>query len=89
MTEQPPHVSFARDIRPLFRPLDFAHMLPFGVRLGDHDYMCDPADNFKHATDVGDFLSGARQPRMPPGGPFWTAAQLALYAHWISDGCPP
>jgi hypothetical protein len=26
---------------------------------------------------------------MPPGGPFWTKEQLALYAKWRSDGYQP
>jgi hypothetical protein len=26
---------------------------------------------------------------MPPGGPFWTADQLALFAQWQKDGYQP
>jgi len=82
-------VSFARHIRPLFRPIDVAHMLPFNVNLGAYEYMADPTDSYRNARTVLAFLSGARQPRMPIGGPFWTEAQLKLYERWMSDGCQP
>ena len=82
-------VSFANDIRPLFRPIDIAHMLPFDVLLDDFAYMSDATDNHWHAVTVRDFLSGVRQPRMPIGGPFWTADQLALFERWMADGFQP
>jgi hypothetical protein len=82
-------VSFARDVRPLFRPIDVAHMLPYGVKLADYEYMADPEDGHAHARTIGDFLSGKRQPRMPIAGPFWTGEQLALYERWMSDGFRP
>jgi hypothetical protein len=28
-------------------------------------------------------------PAMPPGGPYWTADQLALFAQWQSEGYQP
>lgn len=37
-----PQVSFAKDIRPLFRPVDIAHMKPLGVVLDDYNYISDP-----------------------------------------------
>ena len=82
-------VSFIRDIRPLFRPIDIEHMRPFRVLLDDYSYMSDPADDHAHARAVRDYLSGARQPQMPIGGPFWTAAQLTLYERWMIDGYRP
>ena len=82
-------VSFAHDIRPLFRPLDIAHMQPFDVNLGDYAYMADPADDHRHAREVEAFLCGAREPRMPLGGPYWTDEQLRLYDRWMRGGCPP
>jgi hypothetical protein len=82
-------VSFAADIRPLFRPIDVAHMLPFAVQLEDYDYMAAPDDEYRNARTIYDFLSGARQPRMPVGGPFWTTGQLALYRRWMEDGFRP
>ena len=30
-----PSVSFATDIKPLFRAIDISHMKPFGVELAD------------------------------------------------------
>jgi len=89
VTSKTAPVSFANDIRPLFRPIDLAHMTPLEVRLGDYDYMSDATDDHRNARAVGAFLSGAREPRMPVGGPFWTAAQLALYQRWMTDGFQP
>ena len=37
--------TYAKDIRPLFRPQDIACMSRAGVRLGDAAWMCDPAGN--------------------------------------------
>ena len=82
-------VSFAADIRPLFRPIDIAHMLPFDVRLADYAYMSDPGKNHRNARTVGAFLSGAKQPRMPVDGPYWTEDQLKLYERWMADGFQP
>jgi hypothetical protein len=41
-----PQVSFAADIRPLFRAIDISHMKPHGVELDDYAYMSNP-DNAK------------------------------------------
>lgn len=82
-------VSFARHIQPLFRPIDVAHMLPFGVRLADYAYMADPARHHRNARTVGAYLLGTREPRMPLGGPFWTDAQLQLYKRWMDEGFQP
>jgi hypothetical protein len=77
-------VSFATDIKPLFRPIDVAHMQKHGVRLDDFAYMSDP-DN---ALAVQQTLTG-NPPSMPPGGPYWTPEQLDIYARWIADGYQP
>jgi hypothetical protein len=77
-------VSFASDIRPLFRPIDVTQMNKFGVRLDDFTYMSDPA----HALAVQDTLTG-NPPSMPPDGPYWTQEQLDIYAKWIADGYQP
>jgi hypothetical protein len=82
-------VSFAKDILPLFRPLDIEHMQAFDVRLDDYTYMSAASNNYRNATAVRDFLSGARQPRMPIGGPFWTEEQLALFERWMTGGFLP
>ena len=77
-------VSFATDIKPLFRPIDVAHMQKHGVRLDDFTYMSDPV----HALTVQKTLTG-NPPSMPPGGPYWTPQQLDIYARWIADGYQP
>lgn len=81
-------VSFAKDIKPLFRPVDIAHMKGFGVKLDDYIYMSDPANNHQNAQSVQEALSSqnGNSPTMPPGGPYWTQEQLALFAKWQSDG---
>jgi len=56
-------VSFANDIRPLFRPIDIEHMLPFAVLLDDYAYMSNAANDHKNARDVHDFLSGSQRRR--------------------------
>lgn len=82
-----PKVSFATDIKPLFRPVDILHMRPHGIKLDDYTYMSTP-DN---ANSVLAALSpqNVEQPSMPPGGPYWTADQLALFAQWQKDGYNP
>lgn len=78
-------VSFSRDILPLFRTSDIQHMNAFGVRLGDHGWMSNPAN----AWNVLNHLRGVKQPRMPLGGPYWTEDQLNLFQQWIGAGYPP
>lgn len=86
-----PLVSFAVDIKPLFRPVDIAHMKLRAVKLDDYQYMSDPANNHKNAQDVQDALSSQNgsPPAMPPNGPYWTTENLALFAKWRSDGYQP
>jgi hypothetical protein len=81
-------VSFAADIKPLFRSIDVQHMKLRQVLLDDYGYMSDPAGDHQNATQVLAYLTGT-PPRMPPGGPYWSDAQLALYAQWMSDGFQP
>jgi hypothetical protein len=66
-------------------------MKPHGVKLDDHQYMSDPANNHQNAQRVQDTLSvqNGGLPAMPPGGPYWTREQLALFAKWRSDGYQP
>jgi hypothetical protein len=82
-------VSFATDIVPLFTAIDIAHMQPAGVFLNQYSYMSNPANNHQNATVVQAYLTGTKQPRMPPGGPFWSEQQLDLFAQWMSDGYQP
>jgi hypothetical protein len=79
-------VSFARDIVPMFRAIDIEHMNKHKILLDDYAYMSDPASDHGNAQSVEDTLV---QQSMPPGGPYWTAQQLALYKRWSSDGYRP
>ena len=81
-----PAVSFARDIKPLFRPIDIQHMKPHGVMLDDYTYMSDASNVHANAQVVFDQLSSQS---MPPGGPFWTPDQLALFTAWMQGGYHP
>ena len=86
ITQPPKQVSFARDIRPLFRDVDILHMARHGITLNDCTFMSDPdnADKVLRALspDEGD------PPSMPPGGPYWTTDQLALFAQWQKGRIP-
>jgi hypothetical protein len=86
-----PLTSFARDIKPLFRAIDVAHMKPMGVELDDYNYMSDPTNNHQNAERVQETLSpqNGDPPTMPPGGPYWTPDQLTLFKKWRSDGYQP
>jgi hypothetical protein len=85
--EHMPHVSFARDIKPLFRAVDIAHMKRYKIKLDDYTFMSNP----DHANKVLGTLSPHEDdpPAMPPGGPCWTEDQLALFAQWQKDGYQP
>ena len=78
-----PKVSFAADIKPLFRAIDISHMKSFDVKLDDYTYMSDPTN----AESVLANLSphNGEPPSMPPGGPYWTKDQLALFAKWQEE----
>lgn len=80
-------VSFSADIKPLFRAIDIAHMKPFGAELDSYTFMSNP-DN---ATKVLATLSplDGEPPTMPPGGPYWTEAQLSLFRQWQNGGYQP
>jgi hypothetical protein len=82
-----PQLSFAVDIKPLFRAIDVAHMKPFGVELDDYTYMSKPGN----ADGVLATLSphDGEPPSMPPGGPYWTEHQLALFVQWQTEGYQP
>ena len=82
-----PQVSFAADIKPLFRAIDISHMKRFNVELDNYTYMSSP----NNATQVLAALSphDSEPPTMPPGGPYWNEAQLALFLQWQNDGYQP
>lgn len=80
-------VSFAKDIKPLFRAIDIAHMKERGAMLDDYAFMSNP----KNANKVLEAISphDGKPPAMPPGGPYWTADQVALFVKWQADGYQP
>lgn len=82
-----PQVSFATDIKTLFRAADISHMKPFGVQLDNYNYMSNPV-NAGHVLAALSPHDG-EPPSMPPGGPYWTGAQLALFIQWQKDGYQP
>jgi hypothetical protein len=82
-----PQVSFAADIKPLFRDIDILHMKSYDVELDDYPYMSNP-DNANSVLATVSPQDG-EPPSMPPGGPYWTAAQLALFVQWQNDGYQP
>ena len=85
--QSPRQVSFERDIRPLFRAVDISHMARHEIKLDDYTFMSDPYN----ADKVLDALSPHEgdAPSMPPGGPYWTPDQLALFAQWQNEGYQP
>jgi hypothetical protein len=82
-----PHLSFARDIKPSFRAVDISHMKRYKINLDDYTFMSNP----DHANKVLRVLSPHEDdpPSMPPGGPYWTEDQLALFAQWQKGGYQP
>ena len=82
-----PQVSFERDITALFRPVDIEHMKVHGVELDDYTFMSNPDNADKVLATLS--AHDGEPPSMPPGGPYWTADQLALFARWQQDGYQP
>jgi hypothetical protein len=80
--------SFTSDIRPMFRPIDVEHMRQGGVLLDDFAYMSHAENDHANARAVLETLVG-NPPSMPPGGPYWTAEQVALYKKWMDGGFQP
>jgi hypothetical protein len=82
-----PGVSFAADIKPLFRAVDVSHMKRFNVELDSYSFMSNP-DNANQVLAAISSHDG-EPPTMPPGGPYWTEAQLGLFVQWQKDGYQP
>jgi hypothetical protein len=73
----PSHVTFAADIRPLFREKDRDAMRrAFDLWLYD--------DVVAHAPGIATKLHDGT---MPCDGP-WPEAQLVLFDHWVDQGTP-
>jgi hypothetical protein len=73
-------ISFAADIRPLFRDGDIKCMRKGGVKLDDAAWMCVP-DNAKLV--YGSVSAGT----MPPDAP-WAADRVSLFKSWMDAGYP-
>jgi hypothetical protein len=92
-------VSYAADIRPLFRRIDIDHMKPRGILLDNYTWMsnsaggtigsCQAFADHANARSVYGYLTGSCQPQMPPGGPYWSNSQLTTYRQWMDDGFQP
>jgi len=79
-----PATDFARDIAPLFRPIDVAHMGPNGVDLVD---LTSPADVRDKINSIIGALRAKRMP--PPPDTPWSPDQIALLEQWRTDNFPP
>jgi hypothetical protein len=73
-------LSFANDIRPLFRDEDIGCMTSMGVPLDDAAWMCVPANA---QTVYAAVANGS----MPPDDP-WSKERIDLFKQWIDAGCP-
>jgi hypothetical protein len=73
-------LSFATDIRPLFRQEDIDCMKSMGIDLDDPAWMCVPANAQAVYSAVSD---GS----MPPDEP-WPAERVSLFKEWMDAGCP-
>jgi len=73
-------LSFATDIRPLFREEDIECMKPMWIDLDDPAWMCVSAN----AQDVYRTVSDGS---MPPDEP-WSADRVSLFKKWMDAGCP-
>ena len=78
-------VSFARDVRPLFRSVDIEHMKRMDILLDDYKYMSDATNQYENAQRV----TGKTEPRMPPNGPYWTKDNLDLFENWMKGVANP
>jgi hypothetical protein len=73
-------LSFAKDIRPLFRDGDVSCMATKGVSLDDPTWMCVPSN----AQDVYVQVSTGA---MPPDAP-WSTDRISLFKRWMDAGYP-
>jgi hypothetical protein len=72
--------SFARDIRPLFRPLDIEHM-SFRFDLSRYEAVRD------NSRVILGRLKAETGSVMPPDAP-WPAERIALFERWMQEGHP-
>jgi hypothetical protein len=76
-----PGTSFARDIRPLFRPKDVRHMRNILN-------LADLAEASEGAQDIVLRVRAENRRMPPPPDIRWTPAQIALFERWIADQFP-
>ena len=57
------------------------------VELDNYTYMSEPDNANRVLAAISPHDGGP--PTMPPGGPYWTTAQLALFAEWQNSGYKP
>ena len=80
-------ISFAKDISPLFSPVDIKHMA-LAFDLGNYEHVK------KHAQPILQRLKGQGGAVMPPppanggSGP-WAEDKIALFESWIDGGLQP
>jgi hypothetical protein len=82
--------GYAQNILPLFRASDIACMTPRGVRIGDTQWMRDPAANggFDDHGNARRVFAALSSGFMPPGAR-WPQDRLDLYSSWMTDGFQP
>jgi len=73
-------VSFAKDIRPLFRDLDIEEM-----KFNRDFDLSNFEDVKRHYIDIAMQVEAKTMPCDEP----WTDARIALFAKWIEDGLQP
>ena len=73
-------LSFAADIRPLFRGEDIECMQGMGIDLGEAAWMCIP----ENAQSVYERVADGS---MPPDEA-WPAEKVSLFRSWMDAGCP-
>jgi hypothetical protein len=74
-------VSFARDVRPLFRSVDIEHMKGMDILLDDYKYMSDATNQYENAQRVYDSLTVRRSrecPRTDLTGPKTSSTYLKI-----------
>jgi hypothetical protein len=73
-----PTLSFAADIRPLFRRSDIETMKPIGLDLSSYEEVKSNAASILGRLEAGD---------MPCDGG-WAAASKRKFKSWIAEGMP-
>lgn len=78
--------SFARDIRPMFRPVDVAHMAKAGMDLTSYAEVQLVAPQIDRAVRA-DASSGIRMP--PPPDAAWPPGYQLVFQQWMAQGMQP